>query len=187
MTIDWHVALTIPQSDRFACESLRQRGYLVYRPIFPKVIRHFRNGPNRQRSVIRPLFPGYLFVADDRRQGWWGLDQCPGLRPTDNLLKAFGRIGEHNEPTEVHYQVVASRVMNAIRAKEQELCNAKPVLAKSHGFDVGQQVRIEEGPFTGLFAQIESLDGHERVCLLLSLFGRDSRVSLRAEQLASAS
>jgi transcriptional antiterminator RfaH len=175
---DWHVALTIPQSDRFACESLRQRGYLVYRPIFPKLIRHFRNGPNRSRSVIRPLFPGYLFVADERGQGWWGLEQCPGLRPEGNLLKFAGSLDN---------AIVPPLVMERIRATEQQLCTTKLTLAKTHGFEVGQQVRIEEGPFTGLFAQIETLDGSERVGLLLSLFGRDSRVSLPAEHLASAS
>lgn len=183
----WHIALTIPQSDNFAAKSLSHRGYHVYRPIFPKPIRHFRNGPNKTRIVIRPLFPGYVFVSDPNHQGWGRLDKCPGLRPVDNLLKAPGPIGSHNEPTEFRYIIVPDHVMTRIRAKEQELCTQKLTLATSHGFKIGQQVRIEEGPFTGFLAQIEALDDHERIGLLMSMFGRESRVSLPAEQLASVS
>jgi transcriptional antiterminator RfaH len=176
---DWHVALTIPQSDRFACENLRHRGYRVYRPIFPKVIRHFRNGPNRTRSVIRSMFPGYLFVADDRGQGWLRFGQCPGVRNADAMLKTSGPDG--------HYVIVPSAVIDVVRAKEQELCTVNLTLAETHGFSVGQQVKIAEGPFMGFLAKIEALDDSQRIVLLMWMLGRESRVSLPVEHLASAS
>jgi transcription antitermination factor NusG len=85
------------------------------------------------------------------------------------------------------YAVLADEIVTVIRMKEQELCNMKPQLAAAHGFKVGQQVRIEEGPFSGYFAKIETLDDDGRIGLLMSLFGRDSRVSkFPSEYLASA-
>lgn len=186
---DWHIALTEPQTERFATEALRNRGYQVYHPIYPAVIRHFRNGPNRTRTVIRPLFPGYLFVLDCMRQGWLRLERCPGIRPIHSLLRALGPIDASNSgPTYVRYQTVPEPILTAIRAKEQELCNVKPTLAASHGFKIGQTVRIEEGPFVGYLAEIETLDDEGRIGLLMTIFGRESRFpKFPAEHLASAS
>jgi transcription antitermination factor NusG len=175
---NWHIALTEPQSERHASEGLRSRGYEAYFPIFPKTIRHFRNGPNRVRTVIRPLFPGYLFVVDRLAQGWLRLEKCPGIREVHSLLRRCGS---------PEYACLPASAIDAMRAKETALCKEQQTLTASHGLKIGEMVRIEEGPFTGLFAQIETLDDHERIGLLMSLFGRESRVSLPAECLASAS
>jgi transcription antitermination factor NusG len=176
----WHVACLAPQSASLATANLKDRGYEVYNPIIPITIRHFRNGPNRSRAVMRQLFPGYLFVANSHND-WSRLENCPGVRPTRPLLRYGG--GEQNA-------VVAEIIMQAIKAKEQELCGKHLALATSHGFRVGETVRIEEGAFVGFFAEIESiqeLDNAARVGVLLSIFGRETRTTLPAECLASAS
>ena len=52
-------------------------------------------------------------------------------------------------------------------------------------FAIGQEVRIEDGPFTGFFARVTALDPHGRVELLLSLFARPTRVTLDGRQVAA--
>lgn len=159
--MDWHIALTQPGKDRIACEALRNRRYLVYYPILPVMVRH---GRGRLRSVIRPMFPGYLFVIDTDGQGWGWLYPPQGVQYR-GLLVINGRLA-----------TVDNGMVDEIKAEEQRQCTTKIKGEKIVvPYRVGDTVRVEDGPFSGLFGEVANLDDLERVCLLMSILGRDSR------------
>jgi len=170
--MDWHIALTQPGQDRVACDALRSQRYLVYRPIMFGSVRH---GRGRMRSVIKSMFPGYLFVIDEFSRGWEWLRISHGVRFKNSLLMMHG-----------HLATVDSDVMTEIKAEEQRQCtrtiNGEKIVVP---YKVGDTVRIEEGPFSGLFGEVEKLDDLERICLLLKILGRQSRVYLSHTHLAS--
>ena len=55
----WYVVETRPRQERFAIENLHLQKFTTFWPRFWKTSKHAR----QQKTVLAPLFPGYLFVA----------------------------------------------------------------------------------------------------------------------------
>lgn len=168
----WHIALTEPGADRNAMIALRNRGYDVYRPIIPVFV---KQGRGKLKTDWRSMFPGYLFVMDVRIGSWERLRNAPGIRygrhGDDKAFLRVNGIAATIDEDHPHFQ--------RIRRKEIEL-------STEGRFKVGDTVRVEEGPLAGLWGTIQTLDDTERVCLLMSLFGRESRVTIESSHLMPA-
>jgi transcription antitermination factor NusG len=63
----WFVVNTHSNREDLAGRNLANQGYEVYAPVLQKQIRHAR----RVRQVLRPLFPGYLFVRSGPCEMRW--------------------------------------------------------------------------------------------------------------------
>lgn len=63
----WIAVNTHPNRERAAEQHLRNQGYDVYGPVIRKQTRHAR----RVSDVLRPLFPGYIFVRLTEAQSRW--------------------------------------------------------------------------------------------------------------------
>jgi transcriptional antiterminator NusG len=81
------------------------------------------------------------------------------------------------------YAIVPNHEMERLFAVEQVLLEPKKIFGPASIFFPGEQVRIADGPFSGLNAQIEKLDDEDRITILMSLLGRASRLHIPAEQL----
>ena len=57
----WAAVNTQPHREALAIEHLQRQNFECYCPMVRKSVRHAR----KQHEVLRPLFPGYLFVAID--------------------------------------------------------------------------------------------------------------------------
>lgn len=56
--IGWAVINTQPHREHIAVENLQRQDFIPYCPLIRRHLRHAR----RVTDVLRPLFPGYLFV-----------------------------------------------------------------------------------------------------------------------------
>jgi transcriptional antiterminator NusG len=67
----------------------------------------------------------------------------------------------------------------------QGLDSEKPLLdpAKMPTFEVGEAVRIEDGPFQGFLGTVLSCDGYSTE-LLVEIFGRTTKVTIERYKLA---
>ena len=83
----WAVLATYPQAEAWAESNLRQRGYTPFLPRYTARIRD-RSLPTLVRTVIRPLFAGYIFCQHDPRDPWRPIRYCPGIRA--NLIGGLG-------------------------------------------------------------------------------------------------
>jgi transcription antitermination factor NusG len=72
----WAVAQTHPQAERWAAQSLAQRGYSTFLPLV-RVTRRDRVLHSLTRLVEVPLFAGYLFVTIDGP--WSPIRYAPGV------------------------------------------------------------------------------------------------------------
>jgi hypothetical protein len=63
----WFVVNTHSNREDLAGRNLANQGYEVYAPVLQMQIRHAR----RVRQVLRPLFPGYLFVRSGPCETRW--------------------------------------------------------------------------------------------------------------------
>ena len=65
--ITWYAVYTRPHGETAALENLLRQGYCAYLPRYKTRVRHAR----RLQSVLRPLFPRYLFAGIDRSSMPW--------------------------------------------------------------------------------------------------------------------
>lgn len=171
----WHIVRARGGEDQKAEKSLRNNRYIVYRPIMPR--QYLRR--NRVIPGDCSMFPGYLFVDDSFGQGWEWLRNSPGVLYFGDgpLLKVDGRLAsiEDDDP-ELQY----------VRQLERSLWTVKTITAHGDSFKVGDRVQIKKGPWIEFFGNIETLDGPNRVGVLIEFLKRRVRVTTSARHLISA-
>jgi transcriptional antiterminator NusG len=120
-----------------------------------------------RREVERRVFPGYILVnmiMDE--ESWYAVRNTPGVT---------GFVGMGNKPTPLSADEV-ERIMSRIESDEPRI---------KISFDVGERVRITEGPFsefTGIVDMIDPDKGKARV--MVSFFNRETPVEVDFLQLA---
>jgi transcriptional antiterminator RfaH len=129
-------------------ENLERRGFGSYCPRISKRIRHAR----RAVDVERPLFTGYLFARVNLRH-WRPILLTLGVR-------SIVRLGQ--EPG----------LVDALKAREHE----GVIVGTRSQLQLGQQVRIDGGPFDGLIATIVNLSDADRIVVLMTLLNRQVKV-----------
>lgn len=147
----WYLVQCKARQDERAEENLLRQGYECLRP---KVSREcLRYG--RRQVVTESLFPGYLFIYIGGDESW-----AP-LRSTRGVLRVVGFGGL---PLPIESDVITHLQQRATQP------DAVPALA------AGELVRISGGPFSELEAIFLSMDGDERVVLLLNFLHREQKV-----------
>src|SRR6187397_1071564 len=99
--IAWYAVHTRPQAETKALENLLRQGYDAYLPRYRTQITHAR----RRQTVLRPLFPRYLFAGIDRSAMRW--------RPILSTAGVSDLVRSGNEPMPVAHEIV-----EALRAQE---------------------------------------------------------------------
>lgn len=167
MMSEWFVARTKTHAEGSAVWHLRNQGFEAYVPRYRKQIRHAR----KTEVVLRPLFPGYVFVGIDiEHQRWRSVNGTMGVI-------SLVQFGEGPQP--IHPSII-----DAIRSRED--ADGTVSLAPK-GLKKGDLVRVCEGTFADHTALLEEVSDNKRVVLLLDLMGRAVRVSAPLENLARAS
>jgi len=115
----------------------------------------------QRRTVARKIFPGYVLVQmimDD--ESWYVVRNTPGVT---------GFVGMGNRPTPLEQE----EVRNIIRQMRVETPRVKV------GFQLGQSVRIIDGPFIDFAGQVDEINLQKgKVKVLVSFFGRETPVEL---------
>ena len=75
--MDWYVVATNSHGELHAQTNLIRQGYTVFVPLIKKNRRHAR----RVDTVLRPLFPGYLFIQFNlKNTAWRSINGTIGVR-----------------------------------------------------------------------------------------------------------
>ncbi len=120
----------------------------------------------KKKATLKKVFPGYVLVemvmADD---SWYVVRNTPGVT---------GFVGPGSKPIPL-----SSAEINQI-LRQMGMDEPKPKVA----FDVGESVRVVDGPFTNFVGSIEEiLPDRRKVKVLVSMFGRDTPVELEFFQI----
>lgn len=148
----WYLVHCKPRQDERAEEHLMRQGYACYRPRLARE----RLLRGRRQIVVESLFPGYLFIELHPEANWSPLRSTRGV----NRLVRFG-----DYPLQVPSSLIAS-------LQQRTQPESQPLLQP------GDRVRVVEGSFAELDAIFLSMDGEERVVLLMNLLNRGQRLSL---------
>jgi len=125
----------------------------------------------QRRTTTRKFFPGYMFVQmvlDDRT-----------FHLVKNTPKITGFLGG-TKPTPV-----PEREITGVQTNMSE--GGKPKAKARLSFEVGDSVRVVEGPFANFSATVEDVKADkQKVKVSLSMFGRPTSVELDFAQVEKA-
>lgn len=140
---------------------------LIFRVVVPTEEEiEIRDG--QRRTVSKKIFPGYILVQmvelkeDDPKstQAWFVVRNTPGVT---------GFVGSGTRPEPLAEDEVR-RILQQMRVVEPKV---------KVGFEVGESVRIIDGPFQDFVGQVDDLNIEKgKVKVLVSFFGRETPVEL---------
>lgn len=158
----WFLAQLKPNSANIANRNLKRQGFKTFLPLEEETRQ--RNG--KFVTAIRPMFPGYIFVAFDVARGYWrSVNSTQGV----TRLVSFGK-----EPAAVPDELISQLVLR---------CDAGGKLLPSNQLKPGDQVTLTKGPFANFTAEVEKVAPDRRVWILMEIMGGHTRVAVGAEQL----
>ena len=149
----------------------------VYEVLIPteRVIEHKKGGG--QRKIDRKFYPGYVLVRADlyKEDGSLNVDVWYFIRGTQGVIGFIG--GSQERPIPLS-QAEVDDILRQTDVSETG-AEAKPKIE----YEVGERVRIIDGPFENLEGVISKIDGaHGKLELDVTIFGRSTPVEAESWQ-----
>lgn len=159
----WYLAQIKPNSRRIAEANLTRQGFEVFVPLERQTQR--RQGGFVTR--LAPFFPGYLFV----RPGEAAATPYRAINATQGVTRL---VSFASEPA-----IVPNDIVTSLRHQ----CDTEGCLTLSLPLALGDHVRVAEGPFANLVAQILTTPSNRRIWLLLDFMGSPTKITIDASVL----
>jgi transcriptional antiterminator NusG len=123
-------------------------------------------------NTERKFFPGYVLLKMELSDRAWHL--------VKNTPKVTGFLGSGNKPIPIS-ETEAMRIMKQV---QEGVERPKPSII----FEIGETVRVADGPFTSFNGVVEEVDEERsRLKVAVSIFGRATPVELEYTQVEKVS
>ena len=168
----WYIVHAYSNFEKKVAESIReqskQRGLeeLFEQVLVPtEKVTEVRRG--RKVDTERKFFPGYVLAKMELTDEAYHLIK--------NTPKVTGFLGADNKPMPIS-EAEAQRILNQV---QEGIERPKPSIS----FEVGEQVRVSDGPFASFNGTVEEVDeARSRLKVAVSIFGRATPVELEFGQ-----
>jgi transcription termination/antitermination protein NusG len=165
-------------------QSLDMEDYIFQVEVPTEEVVEIKNGKRQQ--VQRKVFPGYILVRMDLNDESWG-----AVRNTPGVT---GFVGATSRPSPLSLdevvKILAPATQKAAAVATGGGGSARSATAEKPkievvDFSVGESVTVMDGPFATLPATISDIDPvHQKLQVLVSIFGRETPVELSFSQVA---
>lgn len=158
----WFLAQLKPNCANIAEKNLKRQGFQTFLPMEEET----RARGGKFVTAMRPLFPGYIFVAFDVARGLW--------RTVNSTYGVTRLVSLGKEPTTVPVDLVSQLMLR---------CDSTGRLLPRKLPKPGDQVTLTKGPFADFVAEVEMIVPDRRVWVLMNIMGGQTRVAVGADQL----
>lgn len=172
MAMRWYVLHVYSGFERKVADSIREQvsqqdmdGFFEEILVPMEEVIELRRG--QKVSTERKFFPGYVLVKMDLTDESWHL--------VKNTPKVTGFLGNRGQPSPIS-EKEAERILHQV---QEGVERPKPSVT----FEIGEQVRVADGPFTSFNGYVEEVDEERaRLKVAVSIFGRSTPVELEYTQ-----
>ena len=172
MTARWYVVHVYSGFESKVAQSIREQaqqtglGELIEEVLVPmEEVVQMRRGA--KVNAERKFFPGYVLAKMEMTDDAWHL--------VKDTPKVTGFLGADNKPSPIS-ESEAQRILHQV---QEGVERPKPSVT----FEIGEQVRVSDGPFTSFNAMVEDVDEERaRLKVAVSIFGRATPVELEYGQ-----
>ena len=172
MTKRWYIVNAYSNFEKKVADAIRERAMAAgLEDCFEEIVVpmeevvEVRRG--RKVSTERKFFPGYVLVKMDMNDRAFLLIK--------NTPKVTGFLGADNKPQPIS-ETEAQRILNQVK---EGVDRPKPSIS----FEIGEQVRVADGPFASFNGHVEEVDEERaRLKVAVSIFGRATPVELEYGQ-----
>ncbi|HEV7205287.1 MAG TPA: transcription termination/antitermination protein NusG [Jatrophihabitans sp.] len=162
-------------------QSLDMEDYIFQVEVPTEEVVEIKNGKRQQ--VQRKVFPGYILVRMELTDDSWG-----AVRNTPGVT---GFVGATSRPSPLTLDEVVKILAPATERAQRLAQPGKTGAATSDkpqvtvDYEVGESVTVMDGPFATLPATISEIDPvHQKLHVLVSIFGRETPVELAFSQVS---
>ena len=177
MTARWYVVNVYSGSEKKVAESIREQAILkkmddrILEVLVPtEQVVEVRKG--QKVNAEHKFFPGYILVKMEMSEDAWHV--------VKDTPRVSGFLGSHNKP-----QPITEREVKRIMEQIEEGIERPTTQVY---FEVGEQVRVNDGPFASFVGVVEEVDTEKsRLKVSVSIFGRYTPVDLEFNQVEKVS
>jgi transcriptional antiterminator NusG len=161
-------------------QSLDMEDFIFQVEVPTEDVVEIKNGKRQQ--VQRKVFPGYILVRMDLNDESWG-----AVRNTPGVT---GFVGATSRPSPLTLDEVVQILAPATQkahavAGGKSATSAEKQAPITVEFEIGESVTVMDGPFATLPATISEIDPvHQKLHVLVSIFGRETPVELSFSQVS---
>ena len=153
----WFIIQLKPNAYELASRNLTRQGFEIFLPEIS--ITSTKNNKYVSKKVY--LFPGYMFVCFDPNFLKWNL-----INSTYGVSKI---LSFNNKPAEI-----SSDLILALKYRYYN----NETLSESLHLEKGDRIKMITGPFVNFFAKVESVEGSNRIWVLLENVGVAKKLKL---------
>jgi transcriptional antiterminator NusG len=162
-------------------QSLDMEDYIFQVEVPTEEVVEIKNGKRQQ--VQRKVFPGYILVRMELTDDSWG-----AVRNTPGVT---GFVGATSRPSPLSLDEVVKILAPEVKRAEKLGQTGKAGAAGADkpqvtiDYSIGESVTVMDGPFATLPATISEIDPvHQKLHVLVSIFGRETPVELAFSQVS---
>ena len=167
----WYIIHTYSGFEKKVAQAIREQAERSMPDLIEEILVPMEEVVEMRRgqkiSSERKFFPGYVLIKMVMTNESWHL--------VKNTSKVTGFLGTAGEPTPIS-QAEADRILQQV---QEGVERPQPSIL----FEVGEMVRVADGPFSSFNGMVEEIDQDKaRVKVSVSIFGRATPVELEYTQ-----